>query len=77
MDQRDNESMKNFISHYLYYLDIIGVDQEEARSPEFREVVEEVNEMGFNPSKMKFACSTCVASYERIDIGFVVEIAKV
>jgi len=44
---------------------------------QFREVVEEVNEMGFNPSKMKFACSTCVASYERIDIGFVVEIAKV
>ena len=44
--QGDNESMKNLISHYLYYLDIMGVDQEE-RSPEVLTCAEQV---AFNPS---------------------------
>ncbi|KAL0005566.1 hypothetical protein SO802_013127 [Lithocarpus litseifolius] len=45
--QGDNESMKNFISHYLYYLDIMGVDQEEAKSPE---VLTCADQVAFNPS---------------------------
>ena len=27
--QGDNESMNNIIAHYLYYLDLMGVNQEE------------------------------------------------
>ncbi|KAF3944187.1 hypothetical protein CMV_029321 [Castanea mollissima] len=45
--QGDNESMKNFISHYLYYLGIMGVDQEEAKSPE---VLTCADQVAFNPS---------------------------
>uniref|UniRef100_A0A7N2L5J9 Glycoside hydrolase family 19 catalytic domain-containing protein n=1 Tax=Quercus lobata TaxID=97700 RepID=A0A7N2L5J9_QUELO len=33
-DQGHNESMNNIISHYLYYLDLMGIGQEEARSHE-------------------------------------------
>nr|POE58449.1 chitinase-like protein 2 [Quercus suber] len=32
--QSDNEFMNNIISHYLYYLDLMGVGREEARPHE-------------------------------------------
>ena len=43
----DNESMKNIISHYLYYLDLMGVGQEEAGPHELLSCSQQVS---FNPS---------------------------
>ena len=45
--QGDNGSMKNIISHYLYYLDLMGVGQEEAGP---QEVVSCADQIAFNPS---------------------------
>ncbi|XP_030960644.1 chitinase-like protein 1 [Quercus lobata] len=45
--QGDNESMNNIISHYLYYLDLMGVGQEKA---EPREVLSCAKQVAFNPS---------------------------
>ena len=43
----DNESMDNIISHYLYYLDLMGVGREEAGS---QEVLSCAKQVAFNPS---------------------------
>ena len=42
-----NESMDNIISHYLYYLDLMGVGREEAGS---QEVLSCAKQVAFNPS---------------------------
>jgi hypothetical protein len=44
--QGDNDSMNNTISHYLYYLDLMGVGQEEAGPHEVLSCAEQV---AFNP----------------------------
>nr|POE93123.1 chitinase-like protein 2 [Quercus suber] len=43
----DNESMNNIISHYLYYLDLMGVGREEAGP---REVLSCGEQVSLNPS---------------------------
>ncbi|KAK7845824.1 chitinase-like protein 1, partial [Quercus suber] len=43
----DNESMNNIISHYLYYLDLMGVGREEAGP---QEVLSCAKQVAFNPS---------------------------
>ena len=43
----DNESMNNIISHYLYYLDLMGVGREEAGPHDLLSCAEQVV---FNPS---------------------------
>ncbi|KAM4119514.1 hypothetical protein ACJW30_03G065800 [Castanea mollissima] len=43
----DNESMDNIISHYLYYLDLMGVGREEAGPQEMLSCAKQV---AFNPS---------------------------
>ena len=43
----DNEFMNNIISHYLYYLDLMGIDQEEAGP---HEVLSCAKQVAFNPS---------------------------
>ena len=45
--QDDNEFMNNIISHYLYYLDLMGVGQEEAGPHELLSCSQQVS---FNPS---------------------------
>ena len=45
--QGDNESMNNIISHYLYYLDLMGVGREEARPHEMVSCAEQI---AFDPS---------------------------
>ena len=45
--QGDNESMNNIISHYLYYLDLMGVGGEEAGP---HEVVSCAEQIAFDPS---------------------------
>uniref|UniRef100_A0A7N2R161 Uncharacterized protein n=1 Tax=Quercus lobata TaxID=97700 RepID=A0A7N2R161_QUELO len=45
--QGDNEFINNIISHYLYYLDLMGVGQEEARAHEELSCAEQV---AFNPT---------------------------
>ncbi|KAF3966103.1 hypothetical protein CMV_009762 [Castanea mollissima] len=46
-DQGDNESMNNIIAHYLYYLDLMGVNQEETGP---NEVLSCAKQVVFNPS---------------------------
>jgi hypothetical protein len=47
VNQGDNESMNNIISHYLYYLDLLGVGREEAGP---HEVLSCAQQVAFNPS---------------------------
>ncbi|GMY20867.1 chitinase-like protein 2 [Fagus crenata] len=44
--QGDNDSMNNIISHYLYYLDLMGVGREEAGPYDVLSCAEQV---AFNP----------------------------
>jgi hypothetical protein len=46
-NQGDNKSMNNIISHYLYYLDLLGVGREEAGP---HEVLSCAQQVAFNPS---------------------------
>ncbi len=46
-NQGDNESMNNIISHYLYYLDLLGVGREEAGP---HKVLSCAQQVAFNPS---------------------------
>ena len=45
--QGDNEFMNNIISHYLYYLDLMGVGREEAGPHEVLSCAEQI---AFNPT---------------------------
>ena len=45
--QGDNESMNNIIAHYLYYLDLMGVNREETGP---NEVLSCAKQVVFNPS---------------------------
>lgn len=45
--QGDIDAMNNFISHYLYYLDLLGLNREDAGPHEYLTCAEQV---AFNPS---------------------------
>ncbi|XP_030959646.1 chitinase-like protein 1 [Quercus lobata] len=47
----DNESMNNIISHYLYYLDLMGINREEVGP---HEVLSCAKQVAFNPSISSF-----------------------
>ena len=52
--QRDNEEMNNLISHYQYYLDLMGVGRDEAGP---HDVLGCEEQLPFNPSTTKSASS--------------------